>query len=266
MLHRGVGFDSDSERANLRFTDAILIQNAVATAMPLQQYGVNTPRVPDRTGMTGVAQGWASLVAKYESYVCFGSKIRWSMTQLDGSAAATGTRVLQEGVLYPLPSGATAITSNIADAKVQKYSRWHDYPLAVPAITGFQPSGDPRTSWRSRHSMTVGKIDSAPDLRNASYEANFNGDPSRVPTWCFNFQDILQDATYKGNMLLQVEIEYDTLFFRRLAQVNALEGGMKLPRTVVFGGREEKKEAPLPKELPKACAPAPDGYILVKRT
>jgi len=187
-----------------------------------------------------------------------GSRIRWRILQLNGVSPTTQMSV--RCVLYPSVSNA-ALTV-IADAAVQRYSRVHTYPLTRPSGSGGVSSDNPKSEWVGRHAMTIGKIFGETELRTPSYEALVAADPSSIGFWNFVFQDQTSDATGKPQLLFDVDIVYDCLFFQRKTQVNALEKPTSMRIREVLS--EEKKAPPVPFASPLRLPSAPPGYVLVK--
>lgn len=247
----GSGFDSDAERVRLRFVDILHITASAASGQYVTQvYGVNTPRQPDQSGMTGEAQGFTEMAAKYNKYVTFSSRIRWIMQELPGGAAINSVQSVA-AALYPGSAGAGAVSS-LADATVQKYSRRHDFPYRGAA--GALPMANDFNQWLGSHFMSVQKIEGEPNLRQAGFESATSTNPTVIPVWVFAFQDQLADTTAKPSFLFNVFLEYDVLFFERKIQTNALV--TKLRRVI----------APVPCEsVERKEAPVPDGYVLVRR-
>jgi len=213
------------------------------------------------------------MIAKYESYLCYGSTIRWNIQPVGIVALAAPTDAdAYQMVLYPLNSGASPVATNVTDAKVQKYSKYHLFPPNGPVSPVPSGVGSRFNEWIGRHSMTVAKLDGESDLRTSFYEANFNADPTRVCFWEFQFQDLLADVTSRRKFLFEIEIDYDVLFFRRLTQANALRGpGLPRERAPDYTERgrtldrkeieypEEKKELKI-MELPHVSAPPPGRF------
>lgn len=235
---KGLGFNTDATRVQLRFVDTVRISAGAASgAYILQQYGLNTPRVPERTGSTGVSQGWAAFTSQYAAYVCLGSRIRWQITEVGNFTPASQYMVRM--VIWPTDNNGT-VPSNIADADVQKYSKGHNFGLAT--TTSGTATGSPYNRWTGSHSMTLSKISGEVNVRQPAYEAGVSSDPTTIYTWNLAFQDLLADTTAKPSYVVRMEIDYDVLFFQRKEQVNALVG---VPlRSVVLAPAEEKKAPP----------------------
>lgn len=248
-------FQADAQRVTLKFVDVVhLSASSPLGQLVTQNYGLNTPRVPERTGSTGQSQGWASLSAMYNQYVCLGSRIDWQITQTV-AAAAPAAAGMAIGAVYPNPN-TSGSASVVADDIVQKYARSHEFNT----YTSSSPFADsPYARWRGRHSMTVAKLTGEPNLRQDSFEAAVSTDPAFVCLWTFQFQDVLADTNYKPSFVLRVQLEYDCIFFDRKLIVNTV-----LLRTVSaqeakgFGGTEFK-EPPSPPETV-------DRYTLVDLT
>lgn len=254
----GRSFDTDVERVTLRFVDNVVVTaGAGAGALTIQRYGINTPRIPERSTMTGVSQGWANTIAKFSHYLCYGSKIRWQVSQLPGTTSSTTAAVRM--VLFPRTEAGPALTS-VADADVQKYAKSFQF---APSSSSTVPNASPYNRWTGRHAMTVSKIEGEPNLRQSSFEALTSSDPSLVPTWDFYFQDILASATDQPSFLFRVELEYDCVFWDRLTQVNALAEVPALCRR--RDDSKEEKKAPQQRPSPLPLPSPPPGYVLVKR-
>jgi len=246
----GSGFDSDVLKCTLRYTDQfIFVQAASGGAQSSIQYGLNTPRLPNRGSGTATAQGWFSTIAKYERYLCTGSKIRWNITLVPATAtsslmgAGAFNVAVPVGVLAVNSTGSTG-TGTVLVAAVQKYSsRRHDFPAIVSSANS-ESSGtnNPRQTWKGSHSMSVSKIDGEPNLRQSQYEATVTADPTAIPLWSFQIQDVLLDTTYKGIFMVEVFIEYDCIFWERIQQNNSLE------QSSVFRVAEVKSSAPFSSE------------------
>lgn len=249
----------------MRFVDNVVVTAAGSGAIASQVYGIASPRVPERSTMTGVSQGWASCIAKFARYVCFGSRIRWQVTQL---ANATTLPTAVRMVLLPSNNAGAALTS-ISDADVQKYSKSFGFP---PLQNAIEPSASPYNRWTGSHAMTVSKIEGEANLRSASYEAVVASDPTLLPTWNFYFQDLLAAATANPSFLFRVELFYDVLFFDRVMQVNALESSSPFARIrgpeTKLGDAYETKVArdytPVTPSTPVDARP-PAGWTLVRK-
>jgi hypothetical protein len=252
------GYQPEAERVTLRFVDILhLTAGAASGALVQQLYGLNTPRVPDRTGSTGTAQGWATLQSLYNNYVCYGSKVSWLMTQTTPGANPTGTMSVRAAVL-PAPDGGFGGSSLVADMSVQRFARRWAFPDVVQTNIS-NPLAGFTNRWRGRHRMQVAKIEGEPNLRTSSYEATTTTDPSRVCYWGFFFQDVLGDGTAKPSMIIEVLIEYDVLFFNRKAIGNSFSPAFT--RHVVA----EERKAPPQEASPRALDLEPD-VVLVKRS
>lgn len=253
----GAQFQADAERVTLRFVDVVTVTPGAAGGFYAQAYGLNTPRVPERTFFSGVAQGWSQYAARFKKYVCMGSSIRWAITHA-GDAGSNGVPVIR-AVMAPITAGGGSI-SGYSDAAVQKYSKKWAFPTqAGSASATLTSSADPRNVWRGRHSMTVSKLEGEPVLRTAAFEALTTADPSVIDQWLFNWVDIYPTtaAASKPVMIFEVEIFYDCLFFERIEYGNTF-----LVRAVTTEPAEEKKAPP-----PDASPCALDGdLVLVKRS
>jgi len=227
-------FQADAERVRLRFIDVVTVVPGTGGQLYVQSYGVNTPRVPERTGSTGVAQGFGQYALRFARYCCLGSRISWRVTHLGDDASNSATAV--RAVVAPVTSAGGSITS-YSDAAVQKYSRRWAYPTQTgQASAAASPSTDPRNMWSGRHAMTVSKLEGQPMLRTSAYEALVSADPTNICTWRFTWADVNPNtsAASKPMLLFEVELEYDCVFFDRLQYPNTLEE-RAYPRTVVAG-------------------------------
>jgi len=293
IVSQGVG-RPDEMRVRLRYTDdVILTLSGSAGTLQTWAYSLNNPRVCNINGSTGQPALWTQFAAEYGQFVCLGSRIRWRISQIPAGIAygALGTKGavptntgLISAVMLPV-SSATGALSSIRGASVQEYSkRRFDFVPESKSLVNVDIN--PRVVWKGSHAMTTAKIQGEPNVRQSSYEAAVTASPATA-AWVFAFQDVTSDTAYQAVFHGEFDIEYDTIFFNKVALQNAQAPQPPLRDAFTRGdipdlrrGYEEKKEAPLQKSFPLSamlCGPesaavsatrvmpvAPAGYVLVK--
>jgi hypothetical protein len=255
----GNSFDTDAERVTLKYTDQyIAVQGASGGAVSSLVYGINTPRVPNRTSGSLAPQGWGSMIAKFSKYVCHGSTFKWRIVQHVpglgfGSLGSLGVvptnSSLVQAVCFANPSSNDAVAS-VRDGAVQKYaSPRYEWQVVGNGsqISTVSIETNPRVLWKGSMAMSASKIDGEPNLRSASYEAAVTADPTNGSQYVLLFQDVVADTTFKGVFFVEISMTYDVTFFDRFEQVDSLHVSLPL-RAVCMS----PPKARVPKEESKA--------------
>jgi hypothetical protein len=179
-----------------------------------------------------------------------------------------------------LPQQSNAVSpATVRAAAVQPYARRHEFQLETGtgtyAAEGVQTNT--KVEWIGSHSMTVAKLDGEPNIRNSTYECAVTSHPGAICYWEFAFQDILADATWEGNFLMEVDIVYACHFFDRMvvadSSLESQEVRLCETRTAVRSKPEdayETKQArplllqPVTPSTPVDARP-PAGWTLVRK-
>jgi len=223
----GANWQADGLRVKLQFTDSVIVTPAVSGVYTTQYYGVNTPRVPERSGSTGVAQGWGVYAAEYFRYVPLGSRIEWEVTAVNQAqaAVAVGDACMIKMACVPLSSD-DSFPTEVQTQSVMKYAKWYTFPVSDytgAVATGYESgNGNPRMRWKGRSSMTIAKMAGVNTLENATFAAVSSADPSWTGNWVFGWQDIIGTAHFKAQCIFNIKITYDVYFYSRIVRTNSL--------------------------------------------
>jgi len=238
-------WQGDCARVNLRFTDAVFVLPAVSGVYTTQSYGINTPRVPEQSGMSGVSQGWAVWSGQYARYLPLGARIKWQiLNNAQFTAAETVVDFVSTKVAFAPISSDMANLTNVEDHAVQKYAKWWQMPDQAPltaAAATTSPSTDPRNCWSGSANFQMDKLAGVATMQNATFAAVVASDPSLKWFFTFGWQDTNANAHGKAGLIFNVEITYDILFYSRVSKANALERPITKRRIREVKEEESKK-------------------------
>lgn len=254
---KGLAGFTDEVHATLKFSDSYILSfGLTGGSYQYVAFSLNGLSPCNLSTSSGQPQYFTQYSAVYQKYVVFRSRFRWRLKQLwcltsGGSGAGPTGTAMPVCVIYPQPSGASAVSS-IRAAAAQQYAKRHDFQIEEKATTSSPTdisiiSNNPRSEWIGSMVMDVAKLDGEPNLRTSLYESAVSTNPTNIPSWIIGFQDVLADSLYKGVFLFEVDLFYDVFFFDRKAVADSSLLG--LPAQLFTAGpvppspssREEKK-------------------------